>query len=206
MSKRMRTALLLLIILEIIGYCASFMWNMSDKPHLSVPGGILWHQVKYFTIWANLLVLLSAFLMWWRQRCVSDSFFAALTLWMLIVMVVWHVLLGNDETPVGFNYVSNLLLHTINPILITLIWLFMASKKALKWKDAVLWLLFPLLYLTYAITRGLLSDVYPYFFLNLKELGLMGLINWIMRFLVAFYISGVLIVFIGKAQNRFINR
>lgn len=52
------------------------------------------------------------------------------------------------------------------PIAMILDWVLNPPTKEIKWKHAVSWLLFPLLYVIYSLIRGALINWYPYPFLD----------------------------------------
>lgn len=199
-------AIWLLFFCAVSGYGASFMWNTLEHPERSIPFGILWHQLKFFTLWTNILLIFLSGFMALKRRYIPDSLIAAITLWMLIVFAVWHGLLADGEPRYGFDFYSNALGHTVNPLLLFGIWLAFAPKSALRWRDPAIWLLWPLAYVIYAVTRGILTGFYPYFFINLDELGWGGLLNWSARFLVAFYLAGLLLTALGKTFGGRISR
>lgn len=192
----------LIALIELTAFGASFANNLSVHPNAAVPLGVLWLMFRYFTIWTNTLVGLTFAWMAWRKRYLSRPFLAALVLWILIVGVVYHLLLAGNEPLHGLDYLSNLLYHTIAPVLVPIWWLVLAPKGSLNWPHAALWLLWPLAYLVYAVIRGLETGSYPYFFLNLDKLGWGGLALWCVKFLVAFWIGGLLIVALGRGLKR----
>lgn len=191
----------LFFVLEATAYGASFFQHVQEGEK-SVPLGILAHQFKYFTIWSNILALVVFARITWTRRLPHDALLAALVLWLLIVMGVWHGLLGNDEPIYGLEKLSDTLFHTVNPLLLFGWWAVFAPKSDLKWKHAALWLLWPLVYVFYAVTRGMLTGFYPYFFVDLDALGWGGLFAWSGRFLVGFYVAGLAIIALGKLLNR----
>lgn len=192
----------LIAFVELAAFGASFLNNMAEHPHAAVPLGILWLMFRYFTIWTNTLVGLAFGWMAWRKRALAKPFLAALVLWILIVGVVYHLLLAGDAPLHGLDYISNLLYHTAAPILVPVWWLAFAPKGGLTTHHAVIWLAWPLVYLVYAVIRGLETGFYPYFFLNLDKLGWGGLGLWCVKFLVAFWIGGLVIVTLGRGLNR----
>jgi hypothetical protein len=191
----------LIAILELIAFGASTTKHFISGEHGGLLG-ILWHQFKYFTLWTNVLIMVLFARMACTRQLMHDGWLAALTLWLLIVMAVFHLLLGNDEPQRGFSLVSDTLFHTINPILLAVFWLVLAPKSQLHWRHAAIWLLWPLLYLVYAVTRGLFTADYPYFFVDLDVLGWAGLLGWAVKFLIAFYVMGILVIGIGKLIRR----
>ncbi|WP_417268933.1 Pr6Pr family membrane protein [Celeribacter sp.] len=190
-----------LFVIEAIAYGASTLKHILEGDK-SVPFGILSHQFKFFTLWTNVLVMGLFARIAWTRRLPHDGWLAATTLWLLIVMTVWHVLLGNDTPPTGLDWISDTLFHSVAPVALALWWVAFAPKVRLGWHHAALWLLWPLIYLVYAVTRGLFTGFYPYFFIDLEALGWGGLLGWAGKFLIAFYLAGLLIVAMGKLINR----
>lgn len=88
----------------------------------------------------------------------------AAVLYMAITGIVYLLLLqGVDVDTPGF---SNWVLHRIMPVAMVLDWLFEPPRVPLVFRRALLWLVFPLLYLPYTLVRGPIVDWYPYPFLD----------------------------------------
>lgn len=191
----------LFVLLEATAYGASFLRHALEGEK-SIPLGIWSHQVKYFTLWSNVLAMVVFARISWTKRLPHDGWLAALALWLMIVLAVWHGLLGNDDPVYGIEWVSDFLFHTVNPLFLFGWWLIFAPKARLKWRHAALWLSWPLAYVIYAVIRGMITGFYPYFFVNLDELGWMGLLAWAGRFLVGFWIAGLAFVALGKLISR----
>ena len=192
----------LIAVLELIAFGATFIDDLYVRPERSVPFGIIWAKILYFTILTNALVGLAFAHAAWRRTHWGDGWLAALTLWMGIVAVVFHVLLAGDSVRTTLDWIANGLFHTICPALVALWWAAFAPKSGLKWRMAVIWLAWPAGYLVYAIVRGMGSGVYPYFFVDLDRLGWAGLASWSMTLLAAFFVSGLAVVTLGKGLAR----
>lgn len=138
-------------------------------------GGV-WLLVGYFTILTNILVALTmtcvAFGGWPGGQNASDAVLAAVTLYIAIVGVVYHILLSKLYDLSGLWKVADTLLHYVSPALTLLFWLIFAPKGRLRFRDAFYWMLYPLAYCAYALVRGHHTGWYPYPFLNVTELGL----------------------------------
>lgn len=63
------------------------------------------------------------------------------------------------------------LTHLVVPALFLLYWFIFALKVKLKWKDALSWLIYPIVYFVWVLIFGALSGFYPYFFINVNEAG-----------------------------------
>lgn len=133
---------------------------------------------SYFTIESNILLagalLTGAFALAARSKSkYIDYFRGATTFYMIVVGVIFSLLLsGYDElTAVPWD---NTVLHYIMPIIALADWLIDPPKSPIRFKKAVWWLLFPLVYLVYSLVRGAIVGWYPYPFLNLETNGFGG--------------------------------
>ena len=66
----------------------------------------------------------------------------------------------------------------------------------------IVWLLYPALYLAYALIRGRLEGFYPYPFINVTELGYGKVMTNAAALLVVFMAGGALFVGIDKMMKR----
>jgi hypothetical protein len=134
----------------------------------------------YFTVLSNLLIGLAALVPLLLPRSPAGRFLlrpsvrAALLLYIAITGIVNFVLLRGLWTPRGWALVGDTLLHYVVPLLFALDWLLLVPKGSLRWRDALLWLAFPLAYTVYALASGAITGFYPYPFLNVHRLGYGG--------------------------------
>ncbi len=159
---------------------------------------------SYFTILTNTLVakymLVIAF---GRPRGLhrlmsAPGFLSSLLLHMAIVALVFHVVLSHLYDFEGLTLVLNQMFHTVVPIFVLLFWLFFEDKAAVPFASIGKWLLYPLIYSALVMLRGVFSGFYPYFFLDIGEIG--GLQTAINMLAVAafFALMGSLIIAVGK--------
>lgn len=135
---------------------------------------------SFFTIESNLLaviiLLISAFALASRRQ---GRFVAMLrganTMNMIVVGVVFSLLLSGIKdaqfTAVAWD---NIVLHYIMPIAVALDWLIDIPRVRITFRQAIVWLVFPLIYVVYSLVRGHYVGWYPYPFLNPSENGYMG--------------------------------
>ncbi|QHQ37053.1 Pr6Pr family membrane protein [Algicella marina] len=127
----------------------------------------------YFTIWTNILV--ACVCLWlarmgaWRDVHVSLA--SATTMFILFVGGVYHALLAADHNPRGLAAVTNLFLHYLIPAGMLTLWLVFVPKGRLGWGAALAWIVFPAVYLCFALVRGEVIGRYPYFFINVADYG-----------------------------------
>ena len=132
----------------------------------------------YFTVWANILIALAFTAPLLNLDRKLSNFFmrpavrAALASYILMVSVVYHMLIVPYWNPQGFTWLTATGLNTVMPILYIIDWLFFAEKRPIFYKHLPYWLIFPTVYGVTSIIRGLFTNVYPYPFLNVAELGI----------------------------------
>ena len=188
----------LIACVEIAAFGVSFLNDMQNNPAATVPLGVMWLMFRYFTIWTNTLIGVVFCFMALRRRMLSPAWLGALVLWILIVGLVYHLLLATGAPLHGLDWWSNTLYHSVAPVLVPIWWLFCAPKRGLRMRHAALWLIWPALYLVYALILGIETSFYPYFFLNTEKLGWGGVALWCVKFLIAFWLGGAAIVWIGR--------
>ena len=160
----------------------------------------------FFTILSNLLAAISITLPWviphsWIGRFLSKpSQISAIAVYIFIVGLVYNTVLRKLWQPRGLQQIADELLHVAVPVLFTVYWIFFVSKGTLKWKHAIAWLLFPFIYLIYAIARGSIEGFYPYPFLDLHKLTYTHLMLNCIGLTAAFLVTGLVFIAVDKAM------
>ena len=170
--------------------------------------------LPFFTIQSN--VAYGVFAGWaaFRGRATPPALKGAVTLYVAITGLVYHLVLTNPAS--GFavgpvqrdlpEAIGNQLLHTVVPLLAVLDWLLFDERGRFRWRYALYWLAFPLGYLAFALIRGLIVHRYPYPFIDVRDLGYDGVSISAVAFAVAFWILGLLFVAIDHAGDRLLRR
>ena len=131
----------------------------------------------FFTILTNLLVAISLTFIVIFPLSPLGRFFAkpntltAIALYIFIVGLVYNLVLRNTWQPLGLQKWVDEGLHVVVPLLYLLLWFMFVPKGKLKWGRAIAWLIYPALYLGYALLRGSLEGFYPYPFLDIHQIG-----------------------------------
>ena len=133
---------------------------------------------SFFTIESNIfaaiILLISAFFgtrssptfMLWR---------GAATLYMAITGIVFSVLLSGLEAAVLTAVPwDNIVLHYIMPVAVFIDWLFDRQSSRPAFRQCLVWLVFPIIFVAYSLVRGHVTGWYPYPFLNPAEHGYTG--------------------------------
>ncbi|UWQ18514.1 Pr6Pr family membrane protein [Jannaschia sp. M317] len=159
------------------------------------------HLSHYFTILTNLLValMLTAVVL---RRAVAPAILLALTISILIVGAVYHVLLAHLVDHQGSEALADQGVHTVVPILTVLWWLAFAPKPPLTLRDPLIWAVWPLIYCVYILIRAAGDGVYPYFFLNLPELGATRLSMNVAGLAVLFIATGYALIGVARLFRR----
>jgi len=158
----------------------------------------------YFTVWANILIALAFTAPLLNpDRKLADFFMrpavrAALATYILMVSVVYHMLIVPYWNPQGFTWLTATGLNTVMPILYIIDWLFFAEKRPIFYKHLPYWLIFPAVYGVTSIIRGLLTNVYPYPFLNVAELGIGNVLFNMFGLVAVFAVVGPIFITVAN--------
>jgi hypothetical protein len=134
------------------------------------------------------------------------------TVSMVIVGVVYHALLGDsavDPRDIGYEWpvIPNLIIHTWAPIAIVFDYLLSIRGALPRWRKSLWVIAYPLSWLAFSITRGLIDGWWPYWFINPNsEIGIPGVIGYVLAISFAFISLGFLLsgarIFVVKLANR----
>jgi len=195
-----RIAAALLALAALAGLGTQFIASSASHPD-DTPLQVAWSMLRFFTILTNVIVL-AVFTAIAAGRPARPGLCGAVTLWIAIVGVVYWVLLAPTSDPQGWGVIANTLLHTVTPAGTVLWWLAFAPKRALSWRAPLLWMLWPLVYVFYAMLRGAADGVYPYFFVDAGRLGYGGVAANSAGLALAFGLAGLALVALGRAIGR----
>ena len=157
-----------------------------------------------FTVLTNLFVALAASLPLLAGATRLGRFFArpdvlgcAIT---SIVMVGagYHLLLRNAWNPQGLQLVADYLLHYVVPLCALGYWVVFAPRTRLGVLAPLAWCIYPIGYFIYALLRGELTGMYPYYFIDVAKIGFAKVAANSAAMLVAFLLVGVVVRFIGE--------
>lgn len=164
-------------------------------------GATFWVMLRYFTIIANLSVLI-VFAMIASGAAVSAVVLGGVTLAIILVGAVYAVLLRGLLELSGGAALADVLLHTATPLLVPLYWLALAPKGRLRWRDPLVFAAVPLVYFAYALARGAADGNYAYPFINVAELGWPRLLVNAVMIAAAFLAAGYAMVGLDHAMAR----
>lgn len=201
-SQHMKRTLAL--IFSSIGWFALIaqFYLMIENRVLPIPETTI-RFFSYFTILTNLIVAIYLTSEIFKDNSNrSSGSLTAITIYILIVGVIYQVILRQLWQPTGLQKIVDELLHSVTPVLTLFYWYLYENKKNLHYKMIPKWTVFPLLYLIFVLIRGHFSNFYPYFFIDVNVLGLaQTLMNafWILVFFVGL---SMLFIRIGRLFNK----
>ncbi len=132
----------------------------------------------------------------------GEGFRAAIAMYIAVVGVTYHFLLSHVWDPQGWLFVANGLLHYVMPIAFVLDWLLFVPKGRLRWIDPVKWLSFPLIYIVWTMIHGYAVDWWPYWFVDVPELGIGRAVVWFGALMGFFIVVGLTLVAIDRTLGR----
>ncbi|RZJ02523.1 MAG: hypothetical protein EON89_14895 [Brevundimonas sp.] len=163
---------------------------------------------SYFTILTNLLVALvltlpvvapSSRVGRWA---LNPSVRARATLYLSIVGLGYHLLLSAGSTLQGLAAVGNFIVHYIMPVAALLDWLVFTPRGGLRWSEPFGWLRYPLIYFVWTALHGYAAGWWPYWFLNLPQLGLARSALVVAVLLIVLLVAGFGFVAIDRTLAR----
>lgn len=135
----------------------------------------------YFTILTNLLVALVLTVPVVASTSRAGRFFSDLrttstaSAAIIVVGVAYHRLLSADHNVTGIEVLTNLAFHYIVPVLYAAYWVAFTDVRDARWTHQVGALsVYPTAYFAYLILRGQLIGTYPYDFVDVQRIGLLG--------------------------------
>ncbi len=137
----------------------------------------------------------------------------------LLTFIVFNFILAGaaDRDPQRNWRIGSLCFHVILPIMYVADWFLFYERKKIKWFYPLVSAVFPLGYIILMLLQAVILKfdtsihipgtdtplIYPYFFINIENLGVYGVATWIMILFVAFFLVGFMFLWIDKlGQNK----
>lgn len=161
------------------------------------PLAIAWRFFGYFTILTNTLVAVIWLRAVMRPDISQPRLEGAGATSIVMVGVIYHLLLASRWNPQGLQLLADFIHHTFVPIVFAIYW-FMRPHGSLKWTDAAIFVIWPLTYCAYALTRGAFDNWYAYYFLDPRHVTLGQLALSIATQSVSFLVCALVLAAIDK--------
>jgi hypothetical protein len=118
---------------------------------------------------AGLVTLAAAAGRTWLAR--NDSLRTAVAVYMLVSGLIFVTILRPYYHHHGLQHLADMLLHYVTPTLYAAFWVAAVPKRGLRWRDPLVWLVYPAIYIVLALLFGSATGFFPYPFINLNRLG-----------------------------------
>ncbi len=164
--------------------------------------------LSYFTNLTNLLIVAVAWgLLTGRGRLgrwvASPAVQAACSLYILFVgLAFWFVLGGPQDVEQWWLWIPEITAHTLSPLLGIVWWAAFVPRGALRATQPLVWLAYPIAYLVYWLFRGPIVGEYPYFFIDVDELGYSGVAVWSGALVAGFLVLGMMMLGVDQVRSR----
>ena len=159
----------------------------------------------FFTIQSNLIGV-AAFI-WLVARRGADRSRAlellrgAAVVYLTLTLFVVIFLLSGVDVQLQLGWVD-FVLHKLFPVIVVLDWLVDPPTMRLIYRDALLWLVYPLVWTALTVVRGAIDGWYPYPFLNPANGGYGVVAATVVAIIAAFLVLSAITIAIGNARGR----
>ncbi|MBD7958010.1 Pr6Pr family membrane protein [Microbacterium sp. Sa4CUA7] len=184
------------------------------------------HRLIFFTTQSNVIVFayFAGALYWMLRRRTPDApaprLRGAVTAWILTTALVSHVLLNFGASPLPGLFVADpadalanrslFILHYVVPGMVLVDWLAFGPRRVVRWRDGLLWLVYPLVYgiitLARAVAFPTIADRFPYPFLNIDELGIGGALLGLVQVVTAIAVVAAIVIGLDRAVAALADR
>ena len=158
------------------------------------------NYLSFFTIESNVLAIA-----WFSASCyIQDTkniiynpiIRGAILNYMIVTMIVFFALLTGQFS--NINFINSYGLHLIMPIAYILDWFIKKPKSKIETKSAFYWLIYPIIYLAYALIRGRITNWYPYLFLTPENGSYLNVAKYSVGLLIFFMLIILIIYFLNN--------
>ncbi|WP_072391605.1 Pr6Pr family membrane protein [Hyphomicrobium sp. CS1GBMeth3] len=159
---------------------------------------------SYFTILTNIIAALAMTVPLVAPGSILGRFFnapsirTAIATYIIVVGVVYHLVLRDLWDPQGWQWIADMSLHYVTPVLFALDWLLFVPKRSVPWATAMHALAYPIAYMGWTLWHGSWSGFYPYPFVDVSQIGLDKTLQNAAGMTVAFLVLCLVLIAVGR--------
>jgi hypothetical protein len=159
----------------------------------------------YFTIQSNLIGMVA--LLWaFRRRNAPpsralDLFRGAAAAYLTVTFFVVILFLQDVDVQLQVLWIDAVL-HRIFPVIVVLDWLIDPPDTRLRYRDALLWLIYPLVWLGFTLVRGAADGWYPYPFLDPANGGYGVVAAYVVGITLGFLALSAVYIWLGNWRSE----
>jgi hypothetical protein len=164
--------------------------------------------LSYFTVSTNIIVAICFTALSFAKKSDNGSFFTksgtltAITVYIVVVGLIYNTMLRGLMLLNGWPRVADEFLHVVSPIIFLIFWIFYVDKSHLRYKSALKWLIYPLIYVIFTVIRGYFINRYPYPFIDVIQLGYPTAILNAAIIIFIFWLLSLFFIFIGRKTTK----
>jgi hypothetical protein len=183
------------------------LW-LSLRKGKTLADGLLTY-VGFFTVLTNIFVALTLTLPVYTPATRLGRFFesaqtrACAATSIALVGMGYHFLLSHVWAPQGLQWLADVVMHYLVPASYCAYWLFVLQKPSLPWWSPLAWSTYPVLYFAYALVRGAVLGVYPYYFIDVTAIGYGGTLRNASGLLLGYVLVGWLFLGVVTMIGRY---
>ena len=186
------------------------IWHVRRLVNAPVSEWLTEHIItlSYFTNLTNtLIVVMAASLLSGRGRIARwfsrAPVQAAFSLYILFVgLAFWFVLGGPEDVEAWWLWIPEVTAHSLSPLLGVVWWVGAVERGRLRLWHPIAWLGYPIVFLGYWLVRGPIVGEYPYFFIDVDELGYAGVAVWTGTLVAGFLVLGLVMWVVDRLRVR----
>lgn len=159
-------------LLSVLRLCFGLLVTVAltvQAHHVATQDASLVNFFSYFTNLSNIagaaVLLAGGTLGLLNRGRLPDLLRGAVVLYLVVTGLIYLIALSGYELGLLLPWV-NTVLHRVMPLVLLADWLVDPPRRPIGRRRVLPWLVFPLLYLTYTLIRGAITDWYPYPFLE----------------------------------------
>ncbi len=164
---------------------------------------------SYFTIDSNVIggaILLIGAVRWRGPGSATmDVLRGGAVVYLSVTGVVFSLLLSGTDVDTAIPWV-NAVVHEVMPLVIVVDWLIDPPWSRLTYRQGLLWLGFPSVWIIYTLIRGALIGRYPYPFLDPANGGYATVAVYCVAILAGMIAFCAVVVWVGDALRRTMRR
>ena len=168
--------------------------------------------LRYMTNLSNILAsvyLVTSFFLYGKKEIFKSYFSISTIIAILITGLVFNFVIvpltGYDPVFLSKDFArnyQNTVAHFFSVILVFINYFFFEKKGYFKFTHILAGMIFPLAYWVFFVTIGGIINFYPYFFMDVPEIGWGMTLVWLVILLAAFSVLGFLLLIIDKAMGK----
>jgi hypothetical protein len=152
---------------------------------------------KFFTIQSNLIVMMY-FIMYltsnFKNNETFKKVFGGVVIYITITFIVFLIFLEPIYNPKGFALVGSLFNHYITPLLVLGFLFKFKDDYTFSFSDTKTWIVYPIIYLLFLFSYGLITNNFIYPFFQVNEVGIIGIIASILVLVILFVLMSFSLV------------